>query len=587
MSENGGSLTSTGDMSQAVSDGSYGAEPSSGAGWSDAVHPIVDPSGVVAALNPAAAHLFPAAAAGARLSQVAPAWLVAAHRRLAAVRPAREPGRAPERVSGRVAERTVEAHPNPLSSGSVMWWLVDDTDRRHAAVALAAERDRLAILVETFDALSASLNVDRSTEVTARLAARHLADAAVVIAWTADGALTVTSGRRDGATARCTMGADGADVLRVPGVQEALQGYPPPPSRRVDPSQVPPWLVPDLAGDIGSAAVIPLPGHGMPAGALLTTPAHRRGGIDRRGGDAARSVRGARGSRPGGGANVRGASEDHHGVAQDLLPPQLPDVDGVEFAGGYRASNDAERVSGDFYDVHLGSDTDNEPFVVLGDVCGKGLDAAILTGKIRNTLHALLPVATDHHRLLDLLNRTLVNSHHNQFATLVLGTVSRSGPRVRLRLTCAGHPAPLVVHVDGRVEEADTHGSLIGLLPTVHATTAMVELLPGETCLLYTDGLTEARGGPMGGDMFGEQRLRSALAECAGLTADAIVERIQVLVSDCHRSRARSRGRRRRRRIDPRRRHRAGPDARAAADRQDTGWQARQDLDAHLSNASL
>ncbi|MFW6034301.1 MAG: PP2C family protein-serine/threonine phosphatase [bacterium] len=404
---------------------------------------------------------------------------------------------------------------------------------RRATEAIAVERDRLAILVETFDALSASLNVDRCTEVTARLAARHLADAAVVIAWAADGALTVTSGRRDGATARCTLGTDGADILGVPGVQEALQGYPPPPSRRVDPARLPAWLLPtELLGVLGSAAVIALPGHGTPAGALLLL---RRAGAAASA-DADQTLLGPFAARAGAAlAAARMYAEQVKittALTADLLPPQLPDLDGVEFAGGYRASNDSERVSGDFYDVHLGSDTGDEPFVVLGDVCGKGLDAAVLTGKIRNTLHALLPVATDHHRLLDLLNRTLVDSHHSQFATLVLGTVSRSGGRVRLRLTCAGHPAPLIVRVDGRVEEADTHGSLIGVLPTVHATTATVELLPGETCLLYTDGLIEARGGPRGGDMFGEQRLRSTLAECAGLTAGAIVDHIQVLVSD-------------------------------------------------------
>ncbi|MFW6092313.1 MAG: serine/threonine protein phosphatase, partial [Actinomycetota bacterium] len=244
--------------------GDRGAGPGSGATWPDAVHPvlIIDASGVVTSLNDAAEHLLPGATVGARLSEVAPPWLVAAHQRLA-VRRVGEPVPAAGSVSGQLAGRSVEAHPTPLKSGGVMWWLADGTDRLRAAEALGLERDRLAILVETFDALSASLNPDRSAEVTARLAARHLADAAVVVAWTADGALTATSGRPDGATVRCVMGADGADVLRVPSVAEALQGYPPPPSRGVDPSLVPTWLVPsDLVGDIGSAVVIPLPGLG-------------------------------------------------------------------------------------------------------------------------------------------------------------------------------------------------------------------------------------------------------------------------------------------------------------------------------------
>lgn len=78
---------------------------------------------------------------------------------------------------------------------------------------------------------------------------------------------------------------------------------------------------------------------------------------------------------------------------RDLLPPELNRVHGVEFAGGYRPSADRDRVGGDFYDVHPGSTPDDASLAVLGDVCGKGLDAAVLTGKIRNTLQALTPMA--------------------------------------------------------------------------------------------------------------------------------------------------------------------------------------------------
>ncbi len=517
-------------MSKAISSRPPGAEPSLGVEWADAVHPVVvaDRTGVVVMSNAAGRRWFPDVAEGTHLADVVPGWLADAHRRLTTPAPASQPART-EPVSGYVGERSFEALPSRLRSGDVMWLLVDDTDRRRAAEVVAAERDRLAILVETFDTLSPSLNLDRSTEMTARLAARHLADAAVVIAWTADGALTVTSGRSDGATARCTVGAD---TLKLPGLEEALRGYPPLPSHRVDPAAIPTWLVPpELSGALGSASVIPLPGHGLSAGAMLLL--RRRGAATTIDGD--ERLLGPFAARAGAAlAAARMYAEQVRittALMRDLLPPRLPDVDGVEFAGGYRAAYDGERVSGDFYDVHLGTDTD-ELLVVLGDVCGKGLEAAALTGKIRNTLHALLPMAADHHLVLDLLNRTLVDSHHTQFATLVLGTVSRSGHRVRLRLTCAGHPAPLILRADGRVEEVDTQGSLIGVLPSVHATTATVELLPGETCFLFTDGLTEARGGPMGSDMFGEQRLRTALAECAGLAAGAIVEHVQMLVSD-------------------------------------------------------
>lgn len=202
---------------------------------------------------------------------------------------------------------------------------------------------------------------------------------------------------------------------------------------------------------------------------------------------------------------------------RDLLPPQLQRVHGVEFIGGYRPAEAGERVGGDFYDVHPAATSSDASLVILGDVCGKGLDAAVLTGKIRNTLQALIPMADDHERMLQLLNGALLNSHHTRFATLVMASVHRAENQVRLRLTSAGHPVPLVVRLDGSVEEVPTHGTLIGALETVEAHSVEAVLQPGETCLLYTDGFTEARGGPLGNQMFGEERLKQALSDCADM----------------------------------------------------------------------
>ncbi len=140
-------------------------------------------------------------------------------------------------------------------------------------------------------------------------------------------------------------------------------------------------------------------------------------------------------------------------------------------------------------------------------------------------------MADDHERVLRLLNGALLNSDNTRFATLVLASVLRAGNQVRLRLTSAGHPAPLVVRNDGRVEEIPTHGSLVGALDQVTARTVEAVLLPGETCLLYTDGITEARGGPLGGELFGDERLKRALAECAGMPGEAVVEHIRMLAA--------------------------------------------------------
>ncbi|CAL9278689.1 hypothetical protein SUDANB135_00046 [Streptomyces sp. SudanB135_2055] len=102
----------------------------------------------------------------------------------------------------------------------------------------------------------------------------------------------------------------------------------------------------------------------------------------------------------------------------------------------------------------------------------------------------------------------------------------------RTQFPSAGHPPPLIVRDDGTVEEADTGGTLIGVLPEITTRTAELWLAPGETCLLYTDGVTEAKGGPLGDTMFGQERLQRALLGCAGMPAQAVVERVQMRVDE-------------------------------------------------------
>jgi serine phosphatase RsbU (regulator of sigma subunit) len=408
----------------------------------------------------------------------------------------------------------------------VVWWLLDDTDLRRAEDALRSERERTLFLAEVSEVLSASLNVERCMEATTRLAAQHLADAAVLVAPAAGRRLPVTYSTPGGPV----HGTVEADPDAVPGLSEALQGFPPVPSRWIDPALLPDWVVPPgFDGPAGSVVVTPLPGHGVPAGALILLRRTDHAVFSESEETLARLFA----SRAGTALSAARLYAEQTGITatlmRELFPPELRRVDGVEFAGGCRVSEIEEWVGGDFYDVHPAAEPGGESLAVLGDVCGKGLEAAVLTGKIRTTLHALLPMADDHPRVLGLLNGALVNSHHNRFATLVLASAVRAGNQVRLRLTSAGHPAPLIVRADGSVEEADTRGSLIGVLPRIRARTVTVELAPGETCLLYTDGVTEARGGPLGDGMFGERRLRDALAECAAMPAEAVVERIQML----------------------------------------------------------
>ncbi|WP_237551865.1 MULTISPECIES: PP2C family protein-serine/threonine phosphatase [unclassified Streptomyces] len=493
----------------------------------------VDRRGRVLSCNDGAGALLDRVRAGALLSDVAPSWLADAH--TDALRSVASDGGDPAAVArGRIGEATVDAFPSRTADGAVAWWLVDDRDLRDVRDELAGERDRSRVLQEISGELLASLNVDRCMEVTARMAAQHLADAAVIVG--------VRAGRLYPVT-RCVTGGPveqekiAVDPQSMPGLPEALAGFPPVPSRWIDPALVPDWVVPrqftEEGAEIGSVVVVPLPGHGVPAGAIVLLRQSAEAAFTESEEAFARLFAARAGVAL---SSARIYAEQSHIteiLMQELLPPVLEGVHGIDFSGRYRAATVTERVGGDFYDVHPADSEDGETFAVLGDVCGKGLEAAVLTGKIRNTIEALLPFASDHLKLLRLLNNALLSSHHTRFATLALASVRREGNRLRLRISSAGHPTPLILRADGRVEEADTQGVLIGALPTdrLKITTASVDLAPGETCLLYSDGITEARGGPLGDVLFGDERLRHTLGECAGLPAEAVTERVQMIAT--------------------------------------------------------
>ncbi|WP_405578513.1 PP2C family protein-serine/threonine phosphatase [Streptomyces sp. NBC_01190] len=499
---------------------------------------LVDSDGVVRRTNDEAASLLPDARVGADLTEAAPPWLAAAHRRLneaesrtagaaATAGVTDETGPAP--ANGPVGERSFAAHPSaPDSSGAVAWWLVDDTEHRSTADALTVERERTAFLTEASNLLLSSLNLERCMDVAAQLAATYLADAALVVAPSAGRLLPVTSCVRGGVPVHGK--ADG-DPAAVPGLAEALRGFPPLPSRWIDPANAPDWVVPAGFGAVGSMVVTPLPGQGVPAGALILLRKTDGETFSVAEETVARLFAGRAGAAMSAARLFAEQTSITETLMRDLMPPPMRHMGGVDYAAGYRAARPGERIGGDFYDLHAGQGAGGESLVVLGDVCGKGLDAAVLTGKIRNTLQALLPMAGDHQQVLSLLNGALLSSHHTRFATLLLASAVRHGPDVRLRLTSAGHPSPLLVRADGRVETVPTRGTLVGVMPTVVARTEHVTLAPGETCVLFTDGITEAKGGPVGGEFFGETRLARALGACAGMPPEAVVQRVLTLAA--------------------------------------------------------
>ncbi|MEU7479731.1 GAF domain-containing SpoIIE family protein phosphatase [Lentzea sp. NPDC042327] len=212
-----------------------------------------------------------------------------------------------------------------------------------------------------------------------------------------------------------------------------------------------------------------------------------------------------------------------------LLPLPLPELRGASLASVYLPAHQRAEVGGDFYDVH--PRTDGSATFALGDVCGHGLEAAVHSGRVRQSLQALSLVETNPVRLLHLLNTSLRATGSKLFTTIVVGElVPLASGGVRLSLASGGHPSPLVLRADGTVQEISAPGAIVGILADVRFTGEQVTLAPGDTLLLYSDGFTEARAHTDRNELFGEQRLRAVLEECKGLPAEEIARHCQEAV---------------------------------------------------------
>jgi serine phosphatase RsbU (regulator of sigma subunit) len=155
----------------------------------------------------------------------------------------------------------------------------------------------------------------------------------------------------------------------------------------------------------------------------------------------------------------------------------------------------------------------------------------VSTGQLRQSVLALRRLVPDPVDLLAQLNATMPETMPPdcapRFVTLVLGTATpRPDGGVTLRLAGGGHLPPLVIRRGGRVEQVDVGGMLVGAVPEVRFACRTVDLAPGESCVLYTDGVTEAHGGVDGRQAFGEERLAEILEGCDVLPAPGIADRV-------------------------------------------------------------
>jgi serine phosphatase RsbU (regulator of sigma subunit) len=189
-------------------------------------------------------------------------------------------------------------------------------------------------------------------------------------------------------------------------------------------------------------------------------------------------------------------------LQQSLLPEELPAVPGYELASMYSPALEASLVGGDFYDVwQAGEDW----MVLIGDVTGKGVEAAALTALVRHTFRAASEFETSPAALLALVDRTLKKRPTLSLCTALCLRLSPHGAT----LAVGGHPLPLCLR-GGAVIEVGEYGPLLGGFTGVAWAETALDFTPGSTLLLYTDGITEARSERAG--RYGVERLRMLLA---------------------------------------------------------------------------
>jgi PAS domain S-box-containing protein len=404
-----------------------------------------------------------------------------------------------------------------------------DAERRARERAERAER-RSAFLAKAGEVLSTSLDYEATLQRVARVAVPAKADWCVVDLLRPDGTID-------------RLAVANADPAQEHLGRELQRRFPP---RIDDPGGVPavirtglPRLYAEVADEglrassrhpehlrilrrlgLSSALIVPLRVRGRTLGALSFYLA--RAGQHYDGEDLALAVDLARRA-----AlaidNARLHRERSH-IAQtlqrSLLPPMLPEIPGFELAARYLAAGEGNEVGGDLYDVF--ETREGAWAFVVGDVCGKGPEAASLTSLVRYTLRAAALVERDPARVLATTNEAILRERsEGRFMTAVHGTLE---PQTAvLRLANAGHPPALVVRRTGEVEPIEAAGTLLGIVPSATFGRARVALAPGDALVAYTDGVLDAAAPARVLDVAGLARLCAPLAgRAAGELAEAV-----------------------------------------------------------------
>lgn len=217
-------------------------------------------------------------------------------------------------------------------------------------------------------------------------------------------------------------------------------------------------------------------------------------------------------------------------LQRSLLPPAVPEVPHTQVAALYEPLSD-HQVGGDFYDIFpIDEDTWG---LVIGDVCGKGPDAAGRTSCARYGLRAAAIHETHPSEALRLVNHALLldaDPHEARFVTALYARLTPRPDGATVTFSSAGHPLPYVVRTDGTVTRAGTPGALLGVLPDATSTDATVELALGDTLVLITDGVLDS-----GVPRLQQTGLEDILHGCTGLSPAQVASRLLEAASSAQR----------------------------------------------------
>lgn len=217
-----------------------------------------------------------------------------------------------------------------------------------------------------------------------------------------------------------------------------------------------------------------------------------------------------------------------HALQENVLPRALDIVPGLDVAACYRPMGQGLDISGDFYDLF--KCRDGSWVAVVGDVCGKGIDAAITMVAIHHRLRALADVSFTPSKVLGVLNDLIFRAGELEtFCSLIYMQIRPRPAHVEVTFSSGGHPLPLLRRTDGSVEPVGTPGVLVGAFPDANLDDVTVTLAPGDLMLAYTDGVIERRDVDL---IEREQTLRSVLAKCKEGSASAVIADLEQAMFD-------------------------------------------------------